>query len=71
MATIPLTLAQKRAIASVLIYNAGNLVEKLRAGETAYMDEIADLDPDSVAQQLAVWLKNFPGSSWDNRLPDV
>ena len=61
-----LTYRQKRALARELIQAAGAIVENLRV--TGVRDLLERLDPDEVAKQLALWLKDLPGKYWDQRL---
>jgi len=59
--------SQKQAVAAALISMAGNLMED--DWTTGYWDDIKDLNPEDVAQQLADWLGKLPGDAWDRRLP--
>jgi hypothetical protein len=62
-----LTRKQKQDLAFALMSAAANLVETL--GDKNGYNADLDIDPKAAAQQLANWLKNLPGNSWDTRLP--
>lgn len=59
---------QKRILAAALLNKAGDLVEFFAELCPELAEEIS---ADDAAAQLAVWLKNLPGSAWDTRLPDL
>ena len=59
---------QKRLLAAALLNKAGDLVEFFAEQCPELAEEVST---DDAAAQLAVWLKNLPGSAWDNRLPDL
>lgn len=63
-----LTIDQKRTLAAALLSKAGDLVEFF----PELCPELAEeVDAADAGAQLAVWLKNLPGSAWDTRLPDL
>lgn len=68
-----MTKEQKRALAAVLIREAGNLVEFWEEKQASgYGDECLNgLSSNDIGLQLAIWLKDLPGDEWDTRLPCV
>jgi len=54
---------QKRAVAFLLMQQAGNLLESW--GER---EDTEDIDYGDAQQWLAGWLKDLPGNDWDTRL---
>jgi hypothetical protein len=63
-----LTRAQKRALAAALINEASVLVEFWEE-KTEDRPELAGVTRAVAADQLAVWLKDLPGTAWSNFLP--
>lgn len=65
--------AEKQALATLLIREAGNIVEFWEEKrDSAAGDEILQgVTTKQVARQLAVWLKDLPGTNWDARLADT
>lgn len=68
---MPLTNAQKRALAAELIHTAASLFENWEErGEAGLLsEEAAAIDADEAAQYIANLLKHLPGTAWDTRLP--
>lgn len=65
-----LTQKQKRALADLLLREAGAIVE-FWSEKTEFFDDLHGVSPDDAAEVLAHWLKSLPGDSWDFRLPEV
>lgn len=63
-----MTNLDKHLLAGALINAAANLVEVMHDG-SGYHSDIEHIPAAEAAAQLASWLKNLPGSSWDDRLP--
>lgn len=65
-----MTRDQKKRLAAALINQASQLVEywdeKVGSG---YYQELADIDADEAAQQIADWLGRLPGEEWNTNLP--
>lgn len=68
-----MTNEQKRALARILIQQAGNIVEMWEESKGQGYDEevLRDVNSWDAGVQLAVWLKDLPGDDWDTRLPCV
>lgn len=67
-----LTNAQKSALATLLISQAGTMIEF--ATELIHDRDssgtLADVPTEVLAAQLTVWLKDLPGDAWSTFLPD-
>ena len=63
--------AEKEFLASVLISEAGNIVEFFSERKDLASLRNAKVTAEEVAECLAQWCKRLPGTSWDTRLPGV
>ena len=64
---------QTRAVAAILIDEAGTLVEfwSEKVHNSPQFQELADVGADQAAELIGRWLRRLPGDHWNNALPDA
>lgn len=63
-----MTNEQKQALALELLSKAGDLLEFW--DEQMFLNDLLnEVTAAAAGKQLAIWLKNLPGSMWDKRIP--
>lgn len=65
-----MTNKDKQLLAQALTTAAGNLLDSYQ-DESGFWGTIEHIPAEEVRAQLAQWLKNLPGTGWDNRLGNL